>query len=119
MKFENDLVLRAARGEDIERYPVWLMRQAGRILPEYRAVRGKLSGFKELVETLSSFLDFKYEFDISKSSGWPKRLMDISLAREMIGYNPNTSLEDGLKETWNWFLNNQDEHKLKKNYFKE
>jgi len=51
MKFQNDLILRAARGESIERYPVWLMRQAGRILPEYRAVRGKLSGFKELVET--------------------------------------------------------------------
>ena len=80
---------------------------------------GKAVTIKELVETLSSFLDFKYEFDISKSSGWPKRLMDISLAREMIGYNPNTSLEDGLKETWNWFLNNQDEHKFKKNYFKE
>lgn len=51
MKFDNDLILRAARGEAIERYPVWLMRQAGRILPEYRAVRAKLSGFKELVET--------------------------------------------------------------------
>jgi uroporphyrinogen decarboxylase len=51
MKLQNDLILRAARGENIERYPVWLMRQAGRILPEYRAVRSKLSGFKELVET--------------------------------------------------------------------
>ncbi len=51
MKIQNDLVLRAARGESIERYPVWLMRQAGRILPEYRAVRSSLSGFKELVET--------------------------------------------------------------------
>ena len=51
MKLQNDLLLRAARGEDIERYPVWLMRQAGRILPEYRAVRSALSGFKELVET--------------------------------------------------------------------
>lgn len=51
MKLQNDLILRAARGEDIERYPVWLMRQAGRILPEYRAVRASLSGFKELVET--------------------------------------------------------------------
>ena len=48
---QNDLVLRAAKGENIERYPVWLMRQAGRILPEYRAVRSSLSGFKELVET--------------------------------------------------------------------
>lgn len=51
MNLQNDLILRAAKGEDIERYPVWLMRQAGRILPEYRAVRAKLSGFKELVET--------------------------------------------------------------------
>ncbi len=47
----NDLVLRAARGEKVERTPIWLMRQAGRILPEYRAVRSKLSGFKELVES--------------------------------------------------------------------
>jgi len=51
MELKNDLILRAARGEDIERYPVWLMRQAGRILPEYRAVRNSLTGFKELVET--------------------------------------------------------------------
>jgi uroporphyrinogen decarboxylase len=51
MKLMNDLYLKAHRGEEIDRYPVWLMRQAGRILPEYRAVRAKLSGFKELVET--------------------------------------------------------------------
>ncbi|WP_370089020.1 uroporphyrinogen decarboxylase [Ekhidna sp.] len=48
---KNDLILKAARGEKTERTPVWLMRQAGRILPEYRAVRNSLSGFKELVET--------------------------------------------------------------------
>ncbi|MBT5402379.1 MAG: uroporphyrinogen decarboxylase, partial [Crocinitomicaceae bacterium] len=51
MSIKNDLILRAARGEQVERTPVWLMRQAGRILPEYRAIRQKLSGFKELVET--------------------------------------------------------------------
>jgi uroporphyrinogen decarboxylase len=48
---KNDLILRAARGEKTERTPVWLMRQAGRILPEYREVRASVSGFKELVET--------------------------------------------------------------------
>ncbi|MFT2008031.1 uroporphyrinogen decarboxylase [Pontibacter sp. 13R65] len=51
MQLKNDLLIRAAKGEVVERTPVWLMRQAGRILPEYRAVRESLSGFKELVET--------------------------------------------------------------------
>lgn len=51
MGLKNDLIIKAANGEPIDRYPVWLMRQAGRILPEYRSVRAKLSGFKELVET--------------------------------------------------------------------
>lgn len=51
MTLKNDLVLRAARGEKTERTPVWLMRQAGRVLPEYREVRAKMGGFKELVET--------------------------------------------------------------------
>jgi uroporphyrinogen decarboxylase len=51
MLLKNDLILRTIRGEKTERTPVWLMRQAGRILPEYRAVRNSLSGFKELVET--------------------------------------------------------------------
>lgn len=51
MKIHNDLLLRVAKGEKTERPPVWLMRQAGRILPQYRQLRASLSGFKELVET--------------------------------------------------------------------
>ena len=51
MPLKNDLLLRAARGEAVERTPVWVMRQAGRILAEYRAVRAQLSGFIELVKT--------------------------------------------------------------------
>ncbi|HSZ24983.1 MAG TPA: uroporphyrinogen decarboxylase [Cytophagaceae bacterium] len=53
MNYKNDLILQAARGEQTQRTPIWLMRQAGRILPEYRAVREKLSGFKELATTPS------------------------------------------------------------------
>jgi GDP-L-fucose synthase len=74
---------------------------------------------KELVETLRSFIDFNYVFDTTKSSGFPRRVMDISLAQKMIHYNPTTSLKNGLKETWNWFLKNQDEYLHKVNYFKE
>lgn len=51
MELKNDLLLRVAQGAAVERPPVWLMRQAGRILPQYRALRERLSGFKELVET--------------------------------------------------------------------
>lgn len=51
MPIKNDLLLRTLAGEKTERTPVWLMRQAGRILPDYRKVRNSLSGFKELVET--------------------------------------------------------------------
>lgn len=74
---------------------------------------------KELVETLKSFLDFNYRFDPTKPAGFPKRVMDISLARKMIYYNPTTSLKEGLQETWNWFIKNQDEYLKKKNYFTE
>lgn len=44
---QNDSFLRACRGERPERTPIWLMRQAGRYLPEYREVRSRVS-FEEL-----------------------------------------------------------------------
>jgi GDP-L-fucose synthase len=80
---------------------------------------GKGYSVKELVETLKSFLDFNYQFDTTKPSGFPKRVMDISLAQQKIHYNPATSLREGLQKTWEWYMNNQEEYLQRKNYFTE
>ncbi len=47
---KNDLILRTLRGEQTERTPVWMMRQAGRYLPEYIVIRNKY-GFFERCQT--------------------------------------------------------------------
>src|SRR5579862_4750577 len=44
----NDLLLRALLREPTPRRPIWLMRQAGRYLPEYRATRQRAGGFLEM-----------------------------------------------------------------------
>src|SRR5688572_17764196 len=43
---QNDLLLRALRGERTERTPVWMMRQAGRYLPDYMKLKEKYSFFE-------------------------------------------------------------------------
>lgn len=45
-QLKNDILLRTLQGETVERPPVWMMRQAGRYLPEYMALRKKYSFFE-------------------------------------------------------------------------
>lgn len=50
-EIKNDLILRTLRGEPTSRTPVWLMRQAGRYLPEYRETRARAGSFMDLCRT--------------------------------------------------------------------
>lgn len=47
---QNNLLVDAALGKPVNRVPVWLMRQAGRVLPEYRAVRAQAKNFIAFVK---------------------------------------------------------------------
>ena len=50
-ELKNDKLLRALMRQPVDMTPVWVMRQAGRYLPEYRAVREKAGDFKTLCTT--------------------------------------------------------------------
>lgn len=86
-KPKNDLLLRAIKKEPIERTPVWLMRQAGRYMPEYRELR-KIAG---------NFKSFYKNVDLSvKASILPYKLLgvdatiifsDILTPLEPMGFN--------------------------------
>lgn len=60
----------------------------------------------ELAEIISGIVGFKgeIEYDSSKPDGTPRKLMDVSRINNL-GWKFKTSLEDGIKKTYEWFLN--------------
>lgn len=48
---KNERLLKTIRGEPVDATPIWIMRQAGRYLPEYRAIRQKAGSFMALCKT--------------------------------------------------------------------
>ncbi len=81
------LVLRALRGEALATPPIWLMRQAGRYLPEYRALRAKAANFLELCLTP----DFAEEITLQpiRRFGFDAAILfaDILLVPNALGQN--------------------------------
>ena len=70
---KNDLLLKALRGEEVERPPVWMMRQAGRYLPEYRESRKTAGSFLQLCKSP----DFATEVTLQPLDRYP--LLDASI----------------------------------------
>jgi GDP-L-fucose synthase len=62
---------------------------------------------RELAETMARVTGFKGKltFDASKPDGTPRKLMDVTRLKSL-GWQAETSLEQGLKETYQWFMNN-------------
>ncbi|MCB0820067.1 MAG: GDP-L-fucose synthase [Bacteroidetes bacterium] len=65
---------------------------------------------KQLMEILKEETGFMGEikWDTSRPNGQPRRLLDISRARNAFGFNPATGFREGLKNTYNWYLSNYD-----------
>jgi len=78
-------------------------------LPEYlyNIGTGKDITIKELAETIQKATGHqgKIIWDAEKPDGTPRKLMDVSKMKE-IGWQSSTELEDGIKKTYSWFLEN-------------
>lgn len=61
---------------------------------------------KDLVEKISQLMDFKGKiiWDKTKPDGQPRRCLDISKAKKEFGFTAETSFDQGLKKTINWYL---------------
>lgn len=69
---------------------------------------GKETSIREVVENLVELMGYRggIYFDTSKPNGQPKRVLDISLAREDLDFEPKTELVEGLSTTIDFYLNN-------------
>ncbi len=65
---------------------------------------------KDLVEKIAKLTGFKGEirWDSSKPDGQPRRMLDVSRAKKYFGFEANTTFDEGLKATIDWYRN----HKL-------
>lgn len=61
---------------------------------------------RELAETIARVTEFEglLEWDLTKPDGTPQKLLDTSRINDL-GWRPSVSLEEGIRDTYNWYLN--------------
>jgi GDP-L-fucose synthase len=69
----------------------------------------KETTIKELAKTIQSLIAFEGEiiWDSSKPNGQPRRCLDTSKAKIEFDFEAQTTLEEGLKRTYSWYINEQ------------
>jgi GDP-L-fucose synthase len=69
---------------------------------------------RELVETVAKLMDFRgtITWDRTRPDGQMRKIFDVARMKELLHLSCDTSLENGLKETINWFRENYDKARL-------
>lgn len=83
---------------------------------------GKGVRIKEIAEIIASCAPggpFEIVWDTTKPQGDAKRLLDTTRAKELLGFTPRTSLEDGIKQTIEWYKANGNNAEKRYNVFSE
>lgn len=70
---------------------------------------GQEISIKELAHLISELMEFNGEirFNGAVSDGQPRRMLDVTRARDMLGWNAKTSFKNGLTRTINWYRANK------------
>lgn len=78
----------------------------------YNLSSNRETSVRELAEAIAEKVGFKGRlvFDATKPGGAPKRALDGTKAKETFGISPSVSLEEGIAETYQWFLKHQPVH---------
>jgi UDP-glucose 4-epimerase len=76
----------------------------------FQVASGRETSIRDLISAMKkSVPEFKAEIrcEPARAGEISRNYADIAKARQMLGYDPKTRLEDGLRNTWNWFLSRQ------------
>jgi len=79
------------------------------IAKAYNVASGTPTTVKELVKTITRIYGYEpeFEFDLTKPIMIPKRLVDVSLIKDDLGWHAPHSLQSGLEKTIDWYQNNK------------
>lgn len=71
---------------------------------------GEEISIKDLAELIAEQVGFKGEvrWDVNKPNGQPRRRLDVSRAKESLGWNAQVSLKQGIRETIDWYVSQSD-----------